>query len=121
MSELDKRKAGKTTLKSVFKSAEGKAKDITKYENNIKAAEIEIEDFKKLVQFLTIYLHDSAMNNFKKGKQGAYLQMLNGFCVKEISNSHASATLWHSILETSGMNKQKKWQAKFFILIHSIY
>lgn len=107
MSELDKRKAGKTTLKSVFKSGAQKEKDITKYENNIKAAELEIEDFKKLVAFLTLYMHDSAIRKFKQGKHRTYLQMLNGFCVKEISNSHSNATMWHGVLEASGLNKDK--------------
>lgn len=102
MQELDKRKAGKTTLKSVFKSADSKAKDITKLEETLKTAEGEIEDYKLLVSFLTLYMHDSAIKNFKKVKQGAYMQMMNGFCVKEISNSHASASMWHNVLEKSG-------------------
>jgi hypothetical protein len=95
MSELDKRKAGKTTLKSVFKGSKGKEKDLLNIENNIKAAELEIEDYKKLVAFLTLYMFDHAIKGFKKNKGNAYLQMMNGFCVKEISNSHSSATMWH--------------------------
>lgn len=104
--ELDKRKAGKKTLKSVFKSSDAKAKELINLENNIKAAEMEIEDYKKLVAFLTLYIHENAIKGFKATKGVAYLKMLNGFCVKEISNSHSSATLWHQILETSGAAKK---------------
>ena len=106
MAELDKRKAGKKTLKSVFKSSDAKAKGLNNLESNIKSAELEIEDYKKLVSFLTLYVHDNAIDGFKKTKGLAYLKMLNGFCVKEISNSHSSATLWHQILETSGASKK---------------
>lgn len=102
MQDLDGRKAGKKSLKTLFKGAEAKEKDITKLENSIKATEVEIEDFKKLVSFLTLYMNDFAIKNFKKTKSSTYMQMLNGFSVKEISNSHASATMWHTILENSG-------------------
>jgi|JI9StandDraft_1071089.scaffolds.fasta_scaffold60142_1 hypothetical protein len=99
MAELDKRKSGKKTLKSVFKSSNANEKDILNLEAAIKNAQSEIEDYKKLVHFLTLYIHDHAIGGFKKTKGLGYLKMLNGFCVKEISNSHASATLWHKILE----------------------
>jgi hypothetical protein len=32
-------------------------------------------------------------------KSKIYLKTLNKFCVKEISNSHLSATFFHSLLE----------------------
>jgi len=105
MSELDKRRAGKKTLKSVFKSSNAKEKELLGLEAGIKTAQQEIEDYKKLVHFLTLYIYEHAVAGFKKTKGLGYLKMLNGFCVKEISNSHSSATLWHQILETSGAQK----------------
>jgi len=35
-----------------------------------------------------------------------YLKMLNNFCVKEISNAHLTATLFHSLLELGN----KEWR-----------
>jgi sorting nexin-1/2 len=105
MKDLDGKKAGKKSLGGMFKSSENKAKDMTNLETEIKSSEAEIEDYKSLVSFLTLYMHDSAIKNFKKTKQQAYMQMMNGFCVKEISNSHTNATFWHQILENSGQIK----------------
>lgn len=61
----------------------------------------DIDDYKKLIHFLTIYHGQVAIPKFKKAKGRQYLKMLNIFCVKEISNSHLSATMWHSLLEIS--------------------
>jgi hypothetical protein len=48
---------------------------------------------------LTIYHGKVAIPKFKAAKCKIYLKMLNGFCVKEISNAHSTATLFHSLLE----------------------
>ena len=57
------------------------------------------QDFKKLINFLTIYHGQVAIPKFKIAKSKMYLKMLNTFCVKEISNAHLTATLFHSLLE----------------------
>jgi hypothetical protein len=49
---------------------------------------------------LTIYHGKEAIPKFKQAKAKNYLKMLNSFCVKEISNAHSIATLFHSLLET---------------------
>ena len=41
----------------------------------------------------------TAIPKFKTAKAKIYLKSLNNFCVKEISNAHLSATLFHSLLE----------------------
>lgn len=90
---------GKKTLKSIFKSKSSKDNDIVNLQAAIEVANRDIEDYKKLVNFLTIYHGQVAIPKFKKEKIKHYLKMVNIFCVKEISNSHTSATFWHSILE----------------------
>jgi hypothetical protein len=40
-----------------------------------------------------------AIPKFKAAKAKMYLKSLNNFCVKEISNAHLSATLYHSMLD----------------------
>ena len=54
---------------------------------------------------MTVYIHDVAIQKFKKTKLLAYSQMFNNFSVKEISNSHSVATFWHNILENAGEKK----------------
>jgi len=66
---------------------------------SIEIADQEIVDFKKLVTFLTIYHGQVAIPKFKVAKHKLYLKALNNFCVKEISNAHLIATLYHSLLE----------------------
>ncbi len=61
----------------------------------------EIEEFKILINFLTIYLGEVAIPKFKKEKSFIYLNALRKFCMKEISNSHISAKFWHAFLETA--------------------
>lgn len=53
--ELTKLSEGKTTLKSVFKSKSQKESNILSLKASIEIAEQEIEDFKNLIIFLTIY------------------------------------------------------------------
>lgn len=61
----------------------------------------DVDDYKKLINFLTIYHGEVAVPKFKMFKARQYLRNLHIFCVREISNSHLSATLWHSLLEIS--------------------
>ena len=104
--ELAKLKDGKKTMKSLFKSKTGKEKSVLHLEAALEGADQEIADFKKLITFLTIYHGQSSIPNFKEAKSGMYLKTLNSFCVKEISNAHASALLYHSMLDI-GASKEE--------------
>ena len=97
--ELQKLSEGKKTLKSVFKSKTQKESNILTLKASLEIADQEIEDFRKLIQFLTIYHGQVAIPKFKLAKSKLFLKALNNFCVREISNSHLSATLYHSLLE----------------------
>lgn len=70
-------------------------------QTSISVAEDEIKDYKKLLNFITIFLGSKAIPAFKQQKSAAYLKTLSTFCVREISNAHLSATLWHGVLEIS--------------------
>lgn len=96
---MQKLSDGKTTLKSVFKSKSQKESSILTLKTNLEIADQEIEDFKRLIQFLTIYHGQIAIPKFKQQKAKMYLRALNNFCVKEISNAHLCATLYHGLLD----------------------
>lgn len=53
--ELEKLSQGKSTLKSLFKSKSSKESDILNLQAAIEVANKDIEDYKKLVNFLTVY------------------------------------------------------------------
>jgi len=57
---------------------------------------------------LTIYHGQTSIPAFKAAKSGMYLKTLNSFCVKEISNAHASALLYHSMLDIGGSKDEAK-------------
>ena len=66
--ELEKLSLGKTTLKSFFKSKSGKEKDILNLQANIEQCNTEIGDYRKLINFITIYHGALAIDKFKKDK-----------------------------------------------------
>ena len=53
--ELEKLNLGKKTLKSIFKSKSSKENDMLNLQANIEVANKDIDDYKKLINFLTIY------------------------------------------------------------------
>lgn len=97
--ELEKMSLGKTTMKSFFKSKSTIEKDIVAYQQEVERIAQEIEDYRKLINFITIYHGHMAIDKFKQNKIGQYLRMLNNFAVREISNAHLAATLYHQLLE----------------------
>ena len=99
--ELDKMSMGRTTLKSFFKSKSTIEKDILVYQSDIEQLAVDIEEYRKLISFITIYQGQLAIEKFKRIKVGQYVRVLNAFAVKEISNAHLQATLAHSILVLS--------------------
>lgn len=101
--EVDKLTQGKQTIKAFFKSKSQKESNILTLQASIEIGTQEIADFKKLINFLTIYHGEVAIQKFKTAKAKMYLKALNNFCVKEISNAHLCATLYHSLLD---MEKQ---------------
>ena len=109
--ELDKLNQGKKSLKNFFKTKSGKENDIISLQAAIEVAAKDLEDYNSLINFLTIYHGQIAIPKFKKEKANQYYKMLHYFSVKEISNSHLSATLWHSLLEvcTNVWDDQDTW------------
>lgn len=53
--ELEKMTLGKTTLKSFFKTKSKVQKDIDSYSASIQQLDVDVEQYKKLVNFITIY------------------------------------------------------------------
>ena len=104
--ELEKMTLGKTTLKSFFKSKSTISKDIDAYSAAIQQLDVDIDHYKQLVNFITIYHGQIAIEKFKRIKQTAYYKLLNAQSTREISNAHLHATLAHSILELQESSEQ---------------
>lgn len=89
-------------MKSIFKSKSSKDSDILNLQSSIEVSNKDIEDYKKLVNFLTIYHGEVAIPKFKREKSKQYLRLLLQMASKEITNSHLAATLWHEVLGMVG-------------------
>ncbi len=59
---------GKTTFKSFFKSKDGKEKEILNLQAKIEQANVDIEEYRKLINFITVYQGHFAIEKFKKDK-----------------------------------------------------
>ena len=105
-SELQKLQEGKKTMKSIFKSKSKKEQSMIDIQAAIDQAETDISEYKQLIKFLTIYHGQVSIPKFKTAKAKMYLKSLNNFCVKEISNAHAAAILYHSMLDIGGGQQQ---------------
>jgi len=96
--ELDKLEMGKTSFKNFFKSKSSKDTSKLTLKADIEAANHTIEDYRKLVNFITIQHGHMTIDKFKSHKTEQYKRMLRQFSVREITNCHISANLCHSIL-----------------------
>lgn len=60
---------------------------------------MDIEDFRKLINFITIYHGSLAIDKFKKQKMQQYRKMLQNMSTRSINNAYLSATLNSGILQ----------------------
>ena len=67
---------GKTTLKSFFKSKEGKDQELKILTKSIATSTFFIEEYRKLSEFITVYQGQFAIEFFKRDKVKQYERML---------------------------------------------
>jgi len=97
--ELMKLDAGKTSMKNFFKSKSSKESSKLTIKAVIDTQVQQIDDYAKLVHFITILHGLNAIDRFKRDKVNQYKRMLRGFSVREITNQHLTANLCHHILQ----------------------
>jgi hypothetical protein len=89
--ELEKMSLGKATLKSFFKSKQGKEQDILRLQADIERANVDIEEYRKLISFIVVYQGQFAIEKFKKDKISQYSRMLHQMSVKSVHNMNLYA------------------------------
>jgi hypothetical protein len=75
-SELDKLEMGKTSFKNFFKSKDSKEKSKQELRAKIDSSNHTIDDFRKLVNFVTILHGHMVIDKFKEHKVIQYKRML---------------------------------------------
>ena len=98
-SELSKLETGKSSFKNFFKSKGSKEDSKMTIKATVDTQAQQIDDYRKLVNFITILHGQNAINRFKKDKVLQYKRMLRGCSVREITNMHVVANLCHHILQ----------------------
>lgn len=104
--ELGKLETGKTSFKNFFKSKDNKENSKLSIKAAVDTQAQQIDDYRKLVNFITILHGQNAINRFKKDKVLQYKRMLRGFSVREITNMHVIANLCHHILQVADEKKE---------------
>jgi len=72
-------------------------------------ANVQIEDYRRLVNFITIYHGQLAIEKFKKQKMQQYKKMLQNMATRSINNAYLSATLNSGILK---IFEEAQWESK---------
>lgn len=75
--ELEKLQNNKKSLKNFFKSKNSKDNDVINLQAAIEVGNKDIDDYNKLINFLTIYHGQIAVTKFKKEKSNNYYKMLH--------------------------------------------
>jgi len=82
--ELEKLQLGKTTMKSFFKSKSSVEKNMLNLQADIESATNDLEDYRKLINFITLWHGTVAIDNFKRNKIEQYEKMLNSVAMRSI-------------------------------------
>ena len=85
---MESNRAGKTTLTNFWKSKSSKETKANQLQEQIEQARSQIQGYKDLIHFLTIYHGEIAIPDFKVGKKKQYLRLMTSFCMKEVANAH---------------------------------
>lgn len=94
-SELDSLSSGKTTFKSLFKSAAKKQNRIVYLNADIEKLEKEIEEYDIIVKMLNYHIAQSIIPEFKENQVKEYYKFLNFIARREINNSAATICFWN--------------------------
>jgi septal ring factor EnvC (AmiA/AmiB activator) len=97
-SEVEKLNAGKKTFKTLFKSTNSKATEITKLTNTIASCDVDQENYEKMVTVVTAHLAKNVIPQFKKKKINSYVRAIKSFSESENSNSNELVNTWSIVL-----------------------
>ena len=85
--ELERLNQGKSTLKTLFSSSDGKVNRITVLTRKIATGEKEIECLDLYLRILALQLNQAAIPYFKRDKVAIYNDLLNTYSAQHIYNA----------------------------------
>ena len=90
----EKLNQNKFSMKTFFKSASGKDKKKMEILANIQQRERDIANWDEIKRFLTVYLAEIAIPDFKKRKMFKYIHAMQNFSKDELSNAEKHQSCW---------------------------
>ena len=90
---------GKTTMRGLFKSDAGKAQEVTRITTVVQQLERDIENGDKLKRFITIYLFEVAIPNFRNKKVVKYVDAMQAYSFVELQNTQKQQSCWKEFYE----------------------
>lgn len=90
---------GKFTFKGMFKSKDSKARQQIAVLAKIQQRERDIENWDIVKRFLTVYLAEVAIPDFKKKKVSKYVYAMQNLSIDELSNSKSQQKCWADFYE----------------------
>ena len=101
--EKEKVQAGKTSLRTLFKSRSEKDTYSVTLQNQIEAADKQIEGLIMIGIIIDWHLGDVVMPLFKKEKVENFHNILREMAAIEVENNNIGATYWSKVLYNSNL------------------
>lgn len=97
--ELEKVSMGKFTFRSMLKSQQEKDAHMIELEAKIQQCNYDFEEYRKLLNFLTIFQGQTSVELFKKHKVAQYVKMIKMLSIKTVANAELAAQLNKTVLD----------------------
>ena len=108
--ELERLNQGKSTLKTLFSSSDGKVNRITVLTRKIATGEKEIECLDLYLRILALQLNQAAIPNFKRDKVAIYNDLLNTYSAQHIYNTQGLTECYQMIIKANHVFKDNEPQ-----------
>ena len=111
---------GKTSLKTLFSSKEGKVNRITELTHKISNGDKEIECLQLYLKILVLQLNQAAIPYFKRDKIAIYNDLLNVYSQNHIQNSQAISECYQMIIKANQILEEEAPQSTVTKSIHQL-
>lgn len=118
--ELEKLNLGKTTLKTLLSSKEGKVNRITELNNKISGGDKEIECLNLYLKILVLQINQAAIPYFKRDKVAIYNDLLNVYSQNHIQNAQAVTECYQMIIKANQVLEDEKPASTVTKSIHQL-
>lgn len=108
--ELEKLNQGKSTLKTMFTSKDGKVNRITELTRKIAGSEKEMECIELYVKIIILQINQAAIPYFKRDKVHLYNDLLNTYSQQHMFNSQAVIDCYKMIKEANHVMEEDQPQ-----------